>query len=295
MRVTTNLMVTNTLRRLSSRLEQYESKQEQLATGRRINRTSDDPAGASRSLVLNSAIRARTQERRNADDAVQMLDTADSKLQGAVTAMHRVKDLTVRASNDLGPVEREAIARELEQLQGTLVGIANSTSGDKPLFSGTHDGLAVENVAGSWTYTGDNGNVMRRISEQDRVTANVTADEIFGFGSPQGDVFTIIDDLIGALDSDDTATLNAGLGRLNDAFSSVTEQLSVVGAVTNRVESARDRTQNALMTLRRELAEVQDVDLEEAIMDLQVEEIAYEATLQALGRSLPQSLIAFMR
>jgi flagellar hook-associated protein 3 FlgL len=283
MRVTTNLMVTNTLRRLSSRLEQYESKQEQLATGRRINRTSDDPAGASRSLVLNSAIRARTQERRNADDAVQLLDTADSKLQGAVTAMHRVKDLTVRASNDLGPVEREAI------------GIANSTSGDKPLFSGTHDGLAVENVAGSWTYTGDNGNVMRRISEQDRVTANVTADKIFGFGSPQGDVFTIIDDLIGALNSDDTATLNAGLGRLNDAFSSVTEQLAVVGAVTNRVESARDRTQNALMTLRSELAEVQDVDLEEAIMDLQVEEIAYEATLQALGRSLPPSLIAFMR
>jgi flagellar hook-associated protein 3 FlgL len=295
MRVTTNLMVTNTLRRLSTRLEQYESKQEQLATGRRINRTSDDPAGASRSLVLHSAIRARTQERRNANDAVQLLDTADSKLQGALTTMHRVKSLTVRASSDLGSTERDAIARELEQLQGSLVGIANSTSGDKPLFSGTRDGLAVEKVAGAWSYTGDNGTIMRRISEQDRVTANVTADTIFGFGSPQGDVFTMIDDLIGALGTNDTATMNAGLGRLDDAFAGITQQLAVIGSVTNRVEGARDRTQSALMTLKSELAEVQDVDLEEAIMDLQVEEIAYEATLQALGRSLPQSLVSFMR
>ncbi len=295
MRVTTNLMVTNTLRRLSSRLEQYESKQEQLATGRRINRTSDDPSGASRSLVLNSAIRARTQERRNANDAVQLLDTADSKLQGALTAMHRVKDLTVRASSDLGPVEREAIARELEQLQGALVGIATPPSGEKPLFSGTHDGTAVAKVGGVWTYTGDGGTIQRRVSEQERVSANVTADDIFGFGSAQGDVFTIIDDLVGALGSDDTATLNAGLGRLDDAFAAVTEQLATIGAVTNRVEDARDRTESALLTLQGELAEVQDVDLEEAIMDLKVEEIAYEATLQALGRALPQSLIAFMR
>ncbi len=295
MRVTTNLMVTNTLRRLTTRLESYESKQEQLATGKRINRTSDDPSGASRALVLRGALRARTQEARVADDAMTLLDTADSTLQGAVTAMHRVKDLVIRASSDSGPQERQAIASELLQLQESLASMANARSGDKPLFSGTVDGAAVQKVGATWSYTGNDGKIVRRVSEQDKVTANVTAKNVFGFGSPQGDVFTMIDDIVGALASNDTATVRAGIDRVSGGLQGVTNELARIGTATNRVENVRSRTDSALLTLRAELAEVQDVDLEEAIMDLKVEEIAYEATLQALGRSLPQSLVAFMR
>lgn len=294
MRVTSQLMVTNTLRRLSTRLEQYESKQEQLATGRRVNRTSDDPASASRAISLNAAIRARTQESRNATDALTYLDRSDAEMQQVLTSMHRVKDLTLRASSTIGPSEADAIARELEQLREGLVSMANATNGENPLFAGTADGLAVQEVAGVWTYTGDQGRISRRVSERERVVVNRTAEEVFGFGSAQGDVFTIIDDIVAGLNGSSSVPPGA-LQRLDDAFATVSEQLAVTGAATNRVESARDRTERSLLTLRADLAHTQDVDLEEAIMDLKVEEVAYEATLAALGRSLPQSLVAFLR
>ena len=294
MRVTTNLMVTNTLRRLSDRLESYESKQEQLATGRRVVRPSDDPSAAAKALGLRSSIRAREQEVRNADDALTLLDTADGELQSAMTTMQRVRDLAVRAGNDLGPTEREAIARELTALRDQLVSLANAQSGERSLFSGTVDGPAVQQVGGVWTYTGDDGAVQRRVSPQDRVQVNVTAEDAFGFAAG-ADIFTTIDQLVTDLGADDRAGIQASLGRIDTAFSATTEQLARIGAVTNRVEGARNRVEGTVLTLRGELAEVQDVDLEEAIMDLRVEEVAYEATLSALGRSLPQSLVSFLR
>lgn len=296
MRVTTRLMVTNSLRRLSSRLESYEQKQEQLATGRRVNRTSDDPSSASRSIALRAAIRARTQESRNADDARTFLDRTDAELQGVMTSLHRVKDLTLRANNSVSAGERDAIAREIEQLRDGLVGIANARNGDRPLFAGTSDGLAVQKVAGAWQYTGDTGEVQRRVSEQDRVVVNRNASDVFGFGgAPGSDLFSRLDALVVGLDTGDATAIRDGIGDVDTAFSRVTEQLSIVGATTNRVEGAKERTEKGILTLRSELAEVQDVDLEEAIMELKVEEVAYQATLSALGQALPQSLVSFLR
>lgn len=295
MRVTMTMMSQNSLRRLQSRLEGYERTQEQLSTGRRINRTSDDPSGANRAMTLKAAMRARTQEVRNADDGLTYLDRADSELQGVLTVMQRVRTLALRAGNDIGPTESDAIAQELSELRDALVGIANAENGGRPLFGGTADGPAVQQVAGTWTYTGDGGEVVRRVSDQDRVVVNRTADDIFGFGSTQGDLFTIIDDLAADVTAQSTAGVQSGIGRLDAAFGTVTEQLSSIGATTNRVENARLRNEDALLTLRGELSEVEDVEFEEAIMNLRVEEVAYEATLQALGRSLPQSLVAFLR
>lgn len=49
------------------------------------------------------------------------------------------------------------------------------------------------------------------------------------------------------------------------------------------------------LTLRMELSEVQDLDLAKGVMELQVQQVAYEATLQALAKALPPSLAAFLR
>lgn len=301
MRITSQMMVTNSLRRLSSRLEQYEASQEQLATGRRINRTSDDPSGASKALGLRAALRARTQEERNGNDAMTYLDSADSGLQDVVTVVQRVRDLTIAAANDLDDTERRAIATEVRELQAQIQAIANSRVNGRPLFSGTLDGDAVTGAPGAWTYTGNAGQVTRRLSDSENVPVNTTADLAFGFvddtGAPtaQGDLFTILDDLVTALGADDHAGITGTIDRLDRGRDAVLDQLAGIGATANRVESSIDRITAAQLTLRAELAEVEDADLEEAIMELRTEEVAYEATLAALGRSLPQTLVAFLR
>lgn len=295
MRVTSQMMITNSLQRLSSRLQQYEEKQERLATGRRINRPSDDPAGASAALGLRSALRARTQEERNAQDAKTYLDTADSSLQDVVSALQRARDLTIAAANDVGADERSAIATEIRELEEQIVAIANTRSNGRALFSGTLDGDAIGGTYGARTYDGNVLPIQRRLSDSETVQINTHASTVFGFGSPQGDLFTILSDLTTALTTDDHAGITAAITRIDDARSTVLDELSGIGATTNRVERTLSRTTAAQLILRGELAEVEDVDLEEAIMELRTEEVAYEATLGALGRALPQSLVAFLR
>ena len=291
-RVTSEMMVTSSLRRLSSRLERYELRQSQLASGRRVQRPSDDPSAASRGLALRSAMRARQQELRNADDAVATLDRTDVELQNVLVQVHRARELALRAASSIGDQERTAIAAELREIQSAVVGIANAEQGGRPLFSGFSDNPPVRWDGADWQYDGDAGQLVRRVTEQDRVVVNRTAAQVFGLDGSGDDLFTTL----GALaDATDPAGVTAALEKLDANRNRIAENLAVVGATTNRVEDARSRTEGAVQVLRGELSAAEDIDLEEAIMNLRVEEVAYEATLAALGRALPGSLVSFLR
>lgn len=296
MRITGEMMVTNSLRRLTTRLEGYERAQSQLATGRRMLAPSDDPSGAGRALALRATMRASEQEVRHAADAQAWLSMADSQMQAAVERLQRARELAVRGANSLGAEERRAIAVELEGVRDEMAAIANSTHGGRPLFAGYASGDAVAQVGGVWTYQGDDGAITRRVGPSENVQVNVTAGDVFGFGSPDGDVFTMLDELVTALQGPDpVAAVTAGIGRIDAARQHIGDAQARVGAASNWVESARRRSDDALLGARGQLAEVQDVNIAEAIMELQTQEVAYNATLQALARALPPSLATFLR
>ncbi len=295
MRITNEMMVANSLRRLSTRLGRYERAQSQLATGRRILTPSDDPAGAGRGLALRASQRSREQEARNAADAQSRLQMTDSQLGAAVERLHRVNELTVAGASSLTASERKAIATEVAAVREELRAIANARHRGAPLFAGYADPGEV--VAPDGSYRGDAGAIERRIGETDVVKVNVTAAEVFGL-DPAGtapNVFRLLDEMVGYLDAGDEAGMAGALGRLEQVQTQIGRAQAVVGAAMNRVESAQRRGEDALLTLRSELAQVEDVDLAEAAMELQTQEVAYEATLAAMGRALPPSLVTFLR
>lgn len=294
MRVTSEMMVGNSLRRLSTRLERYERSQSQLATGKRIMTPSDDPGGTGRALSLRASKRSREQEARNADDATNLLALADSQLQAAVERLQRARELAVRGASSLNAGERSALAMEIGAIREELTGVANTRQNGRPLFSGYTDTNAVAKVGGTWTYQGDNEAVTRRVGEQDVVTVNVTAGDIFGFNAGD-DVFSMLDQMINDLQAGNSAGLSAAVGRIDVARGRLGDAQARVGANANWVESAQRRTQDSLLAIRGQLAEVEDVDIASAIMELQTQEVAYEATLQALARALPPTLATFLR
>lgn len=109
------------------------------------------------------------------------------------------------------------------------------------------------------------------------------------------EIRSVQDELVGIANTRHTDAINGAITRLDDAQRVMGTTLARVGANHNRVESSLARTQDALLSLRGELAEVEDPDIAEAILELQTQEVAYTATLQALGRALPPSLAAFLR
>ena len=88
-RVTQNMLARGTMDNLQRSLARTARLQEQLSTGRQLNRPSDSPSGLVTSMQSRSALARTEQHLRNADNATGWLDTADSALQGSVTMLQR--------------------------------------------------------------------------------------------------------------------------------------------------------------------------------------------------------------
>lgn len=281
------------LRRLNDRLGDYQAAQTRLATGKRLQRPSDDVAGTGRAMALRAALQTRQQESRNADDGLMWIGLADTKLQSVVDRLQRVRELAVRGATFTSADDRDGIAVEVTGLRDEILGLANSRHSGRGLFAGYALDDAVTNVAGVWTHTGDAGQVIRRVGEGETVAANVTADEIFGFNAGT-DVFSILDDFEAALVADDTAGIETSIAAIDGALELVLTGLTTLGTNANRIESAQYRNAGDVLELRGQLSQVEDVDLSEAVMDLQLQEMAYQAALAAFSQSAQPSLMDFL-
>jgi flagellar hook-associated protein 3 FlgL len=265
-----------------------------MSTGKKLTRSSDDPIGMGRALELRASLSARRQETRNAEDGQMWLNLADTTLQDVVSQIQRARELAVRGASNVASGEREAIATEISNLRDDIVALANTSHQGRGLFSGFSSGDAIQKIAGNWTYTGDAGQINRRVGENEVVTVNVTGDVAFGFAAGS-DIFTVLDDLEAALNTDDTTAIDAAIGALDDSLDTVLGGLGTVGARTNQIDAATLRTQHNIETLTTQLSSLEDVDIAEAVMDLQLQQTAYEAALAAFAQSSQTSLVDFLR
>lgn len=299
MRITSEVMVTRSLDRLQNRLKAYERSQSQLASGQRIMKPSDDPAGTRRSMSLTAAMRAREQELANAEDGKGWLDSADTQLQTMLSRLAQIREVAVEGASEKEPTSRDALAAEVRSIRDEMVAIVNDRRLERPLFGGFTDGDAVEFDGTSWSANGTGDEVTRRVSDTELVRVNITAGEVLGFqanGTTDGtDALTMLEDLAVAIETGDQDQVTGMIGDVTVASDRVAEGLAAIGSAANRVQGAAERARDVQLTLRNELSNVRDTDFAEGIMELQVQQVAYEATLQALAKALPPSLGSFLR
>jgi len=115
---------------ISRRQSEVASLQEQMTTGKRVNRASDDPAAAARAeRALASVGRSETSQRAIEASRVLMTQT-ESNLGAADTLLQRARELMVSAGNgSYGDAERGSIANELQSLRDQLFAVANQSDG----------------------------------------------------------------------------------------------------------------------------------------------------------------------
>lgn len=294
MRITNRMMVDLAVQRMNTRIGEFERSQRDLATGRRIHVASDDVAGMNTALGMRAALAANAQAQRNADDGMLWTELADSRMGTMVEQLQRVRELAVLGGNGTaGSVEMEAMAVEIAEIRESVQSLANAKINGRPLFSGFRPGDAVAKVAGAWTYQGDTGEVTRRVSENDVVKVNVTGDVVFGFSAGE-DVFTVLDNLETAFRSQDRAGIGAAIDQIDRSMNRMLTARATVGAASNRIEKAAFRAQADEVSMRTALSETEDTDMAKAIMELQIQETAYQAAQSALAKSLQPSLASFL-
>lgn len=163
----------NRLQDLNSSLNQT---QEQISTGKRVNKPSDDPVAAARILKLDQELSRIETYQRNAGLAENRLQQEESALAGSVDVIQRIRELTVQAGNgSLSPNDRKSISSEMKERIGQLANIANTrdASGEY-IFSGFQGSTAAfgKDASGSWVYQGDEG--QRVLEIDDGVTVPIS-------------------------------------------------------------------------------------------------------------------------
>ena len=163
----------NRLQELNSNLN---STQQQISTGKRVNKPSDDPVAAARILKLDQELsRVKTYER-NVNLADNRLKQEESALASSIDVIQRIRELTVQAGNgSLSPNDRRSISSEMKERLGQLANIANTrdTSGEY-IFSGFQGSVQAfqQNDEGKYVYQGDEG--QRVLEIDDGVTVPIS-------------------------------------------------------------------------------------------------------------------------
>ncbi len=136
MRVTNNMLVNTLLRNVNRNLNTMQKKQDQLSTGKRVSKPSDDPVAVSKILKYKTKINELEQYDRNSKDALSWTQTSELAISDISSALGRARELAVQGANETNTSEeRENIAKEIRQLKEHIIGNANKTFAGKHIFS----------------------------------------------------------------------------------------------------------------------------------------------------------------
>jgi flagellar hook-associated protein 3 FlgL len=282
-RMTQKMMSGRALLGMQTGLERLGKVQEQLTTGRVINRPSDDPTSATSAMRIRTSVAAQKQYARNANDAVAWLNQIDATFSSMTDQVRRARDIALQGANDgaMGPQAREALATEVDQVREGLIATANTTYLGRPVFGGVTGGPAAYDADGKWIgVTGDG--VVRTVADGVKIRVDVEGPTAFG---EDGD--SLFDHL--------TALSDAAIQNLSADSAKISDVQSAVGARTNRVEQAQTAAGDAQLSLANTLSEIENTDIAKATVDLQLQEVAYQAALAATARVMQPSLLDFLR
>lgn len=292
-RITQRLMVERSLGSLQTGLGRLARSQEQLSTGRVINRPSDSPTGTNDAMRLRAQITSDTQHARNASDGLGYLGRTDEVLSTMVDRLRRARDLVVQGAStgSAGPQAREAIAAELEQIRTSMLSLANTQHQGRSLFGGTSGSPRA--YAADGTFIGDRNAVVRVVGDDMSVTVNTTGPT--AFETPDGDnLFGILDRAIADMRTA-PGDLPQSLDRIDAVQATMLSAVADVGTRYGRVEDVLSTLGATEISNKNALSEVENVDIAKAIVDLQMQEVAYQSALGATARVLQPSLLDFLR
>jgi flagellar hook-associated protein 3 FlgL len=306
MRVTPGILTARITANLQRALSGIARQQEQIDSGKRINRPSDDPGGTAQALTVRSRLAANAQFQRNVAEVRESLGSADSVLRGVVDAMQRAHELAVQGGNDSNSApDRQALAGEINQLLESMVAYGNSRGQrDTMLFGGQETTTAPYTVtrdaqgritAVTANPLGIDGPTAVEVMETLTVAPSVSGTTAFGAPTDPTSTFAVLISLRDALDANDGTAVRASLAGVDAALDRASMASVVVGTRLSWVGALDDRLKDESLVLSSSLSRVEDADIAGAVAQLTTLQTTYQAGLAASARTLQQSLLDFLR
>jgi flagellin len=263
LRINTNVASLNAQRNLLGTKWGLDKSLERLSSGYRINRAGDDAAGLAISENLRAQVRGLKQASRNAQDGVSLVQVAEGGLNEVSSILIRLRELAVQAASDtIGPVERQFLNVEYDQLVSEIDRIADATEfNGTPLLAGT--GSVLDFQVG----TRNDPNIDRLSFDASKADANSAA---------LGVNLTSVADKASAQNS---------LSAIDSAIVSVSAMRADFGAIQNRLQSTIGNIAVSVENLSAANSRIRDVDVAEETAEMTRNNILLQAGTSVLAQA----------
>jgi len=290
------MMNSQLLLNLNRNLSNIDNLQNQMATGRRINKPSDDPVGISFSLRYRSEIQLNDQYLRNVDSGISWLEYTDEMLDQVNSVFQRVREITVQGATGSNPQEAlNIIASEVDQMYEQMVSIANSKFNGKYVFNGEMTDVKPYEAETAGSTASDTGKINFEIGVGVKLPVNVTGNEVFGDPNTANNAFVLLRNLSESLRNGDLDGVGEAIELIDQRMDKLLAVRADIGAKTNRIELAESRLKDISTNLTNLLAKTEDADMAEVIMNITMAENVYQASLAAGSKVIKPSLVDFLR
>lgn len=270
LRINTNTASINAQRTLWKTKLHLDKSFERLSSGYRINRAGDDAAGLAISENLRAQIRGLKQASRNAQDGISLVQVAEGGMNEISSILIRLRELSVQAASDtIGPVERQFLNVEYDQLVSEIDRIADGTE-----FNGTQLLSGIGSILDFQVGTRNNPDIDRISFDASKADANSAA---------LGVNLTSVADKASAQNS---------LSAIDSAIVSVSAMRADFGAIQNRLQSVIENIQVNTENLAAANSRIRDVDVAEETSELTKNNILLQAGTSVLAQANQASNVA---
>lgn len=277
LRIRTNVSSLTAQRFAENNSNEMQQSLERLSSGYRVNKSADDAAGLAISESIRSKVRGLNQAKRNANDAVSMIQVAEGSMNEIGNILTRLRELTIQAASDtIGDQERSYLNREYTQLVDEVDRIAGTTEFNSlKLFDTDQEDQLVIQVGVNGSSVDDNRDTIT-LSLEGLKNINV---EGLGLGRGEEIGPEAVD---GSIERD---TIVEKLTAIDDAINLVSGERATLGSVQKRLNTAVNNLSIQNENLRTAYSRIRDVDFAEESSKLAQSRVLQSSSLAVLTQA----------
>lgn len=312
MRISTQMMYDQNMRGITDSQSKWLSYGEQMSTGKRVNRPSDDPIAASQAVVLSQSQSQNSQFALARTFATQKVSLEDNVLSQVNAAITSAKEKLVNAGNGtLSDDDRLSLASDLQGIRDQLMNLANSADGNgRYIFAGYKtEAPPFDSVTGD--YNGGTQAISQQVDTARNMVISHTGQQIFesitsnakelpGGGYGETNMFKILDSAISALKvpvDNDSAAAEVQNKAISDAQIGITNNqnnvltvVADVGTKMNELEKLDNLGDDRALGQTQQMSDLVDVDWNSAISSYIMQQAALQASYKAFSDMQGMSL-----
>ncbi|MEP8985561.1 flagellar hook-associated protein FlgL [Enterobacter cloacae] len=312
MRISTQMMYDQNMRGITDSQSKWLGYGEQMSTGKRVNRPSDDPIAASQAVVLSQSQSQNSQFALARTFATQKVSLEDNVLSQVNAAITSAKEKLVNAGNGtLSDDDRLSLASDLQGIRDQLMNLANSADGNgQYIFAGYKtEAPPFDSVTGD--YNGGTQAISQQVDTARNMVISHTGQQIFesitsnakelpGGGYGETNMFKILDTAISALKvpvDNDSAAAEVQNKAISDAQIGITNTqnnvltvVADVGTKMNELEKLDNLGDDRALGQTQQMSDLVDVDWNSAISSYIMQQAALQASYKAFSDMQGMSL-----